>query len=128
LARERDGEGLLAAILGLWQDIVMTDRIERRHARRIPVEIWMEAQSGDALYFHRTANLSSGGAYFDKTIPEPVGTIVQMRFTLPEGVTVTCKGKIVTAKDFAMGVQFMDLSDVDRRRIESLVEEVSGKL
>ncbi len=99
----------------------MSDSNDRRKDRRVPVELWIEAEAGDELYFHRAANLSVGGAYFDKTIPEPVGKVVQLRFTLPGGWSVACQGEIVNAQDFAMGVKFMGLSEADRLRIETLV-------
>ncbi|MBI5543579.1 MAG: PilZ domain-containing protein [Deltaproteobacteria bacterium] len=99
---------------------------ERRRDRRVPVELWIEAEAGDELYFHRAANLSVGGAYFDKTIPEPTGKVVQLRFALPGGDEIACKGEIVTAQDFAMGVKFLDLSEDDRLRIENLVQKLGG--
>jgi hypothetical protein len=104
----------------------MSDGNERRRDRRVPVELWIEAEAGDELYFHRAANLSVGGAYFDQTIPEPEGKLVQLRFSLPGGGSeISCKGEIVTAKDFAMGVRFVDLADSDRQRIEELVNKLS---
>lgn len=100
---------------------------ERRKDRRVPVELWIEAEAGDELYFHRAANLSVGGAFFDKTIPEPVGKVVTLRFALPSGGSeVSCKGEIVNAQDFAMGIKFLDLKDEDRRRIEELVEKAAN--
>jgi len=104
----------------------MSESNERRRDRRVPVELWIEAEAGDELYFHRAANLSVGGAYFDKTIPEPAGKVVQLRFSLPSGgPEVACKGEIVTAQDFAMGVRFVDLAEADRERIEALVKKLS---
>ena len=99
---------------------------ERRRDRRVPVELWIEAEAGDELYFHRAANLSVGGAFFDKTIPEPVGKVVQLRFALPTGAEIACKGEIVNAQDFAMGVKFVDLDEADRKRIEDLVARLGG--
>ncbi len=90
------------------------------------MNLWIEAEAGDELYFHRAANLSVGGAYFDKTIPEPVGKRVQLRFTLPDGAEVACQGEIVNAQDFAMGVKFVDLADADRVRIEALVAKAGS--
>jgi hypothetical protein len=104
----------------------MSDQNERRRGRRVPVELWIEAEAGDELYFHRAANLSVGGAFFDKTIPEPAGKVVQLRFSLPGGAEIACSGEIVNAKDFAMGVKFIDLKEDDRRRIEELVDRLGG--
>ncbi|HCF61897.1 MAG TPA: hypothetical protein DFS52_28360 [Myxococcales bacterium] len=105
----------------------MSDRgSERRRDRRVPVELWIEAEAGDELYFHRAANLSAGGAYFDKTIPEPAGKRVQMRFTLPgTSNEIRCQGEIVSSQEFAMGVRFVDLSVADRDSIERLLDQLT---
>ena len=99
---------------------------DRRKERRFPVELWIEAEAGDELYFHRAANLSPGGAFFDKTIPEPLGKVVQLRFTLPGAEReIHCRGEIVSAQDFAMGVKFLDLAAGDRQAIEGLLEKLA---
>jgi hypothetical protein len=103
----------------------MSDQQERRRDRRVPVELWIEAEADDELYFHRAANLSVGGAYFNKTIPEAAGKVVQLRFSLPGGADVACRGEIVTSQEFAMGVKFLDLSDSDKQRIEALVAKLA---
>ncbi|MFN7132932.1 MAG: PilZ domain-containing protein [Myxococcales bacterium] len=98
---------------------------ERRRDRRIAVELWIEAEADDELYFHRAANLSVGGAFFDKTIPEPVGKVVLLRFTLPGAPReISCRGEIVSAQGLGMGVKFVDLKDADREAIETLLDKL----
>jgi len=105
----------------------MNDKSDRRRDRRVPVELWIEAEAGDELYFHRAANLSVGGAFFDKTIPQPVGTVVELRFMLPGAPgEIRCRGEIVSALDFAMGVKFLGLSDDDRKRVEEAVARLEA--
>jgi hypothetical protein len=101
----------------------MSSADDKRRQRRIPVDLWIEAELGGELYFQRAVNLSVGGAYFAQTIPLPVGTNVKLRFTLPgDSHEIACEGEIVTAKDLGMGVQFASMQDVDRDRIESLID------
>ncbi len=103
----------------------MSENSERRRDPRIPVELWIEAEADDELYFHRAANLSVGGAFFDKTIPEPVGKVVQLRFTLPGAPgEISCRGEIVSAQGLGMGVKFVDLKESDRSAIETLLERL----
>jgi len=98
---------------------------ERRKDRRVPVNLWIEAEAADELYFHRAANLSVGGAFFDKTIPEPVGSLVQLRFSLPGTASeIRCQGEIVKAEVFAMAVKFVGLSDGDRVSIEQTLDRL----
>src|SRR6185437_1475752 len=56
---------------------------ERRRDKRIPVDMWVEAEDGEDLYMQRAANLSVGGAFFAQTVPTLVGTKVKLRFQLP---------------------------------------------
>lgn len=98
-------------------------RGERRRDKRVPIELWIEEEDDDALYFQRSANLSAGGAYFVQTIPQPVGTRVRLRFTLPgEQEEITCLGEVVTAlaDELGMGVKFLDLPAAAKQRIEKL--------
>lgn len=100
----------------------MTD--ERRRDKRLAVELWVEAEAGDELYFQRAANLSVGGAYFAQTVPQPVGTRVQLRFSLPgDPAEIHCVGEIVAATDNAlgMGIRFVELAEADRARIAALI-------
>jgi len=100
---------------------------ERRRDKRIPVDIWIEAEEGDDLYLQRAANLSVGGAYFAQTVPTQVGTTVKLRFELPgEPDAIRCAGEIVSAaeKTLGMGVRFVDLADADRERIEKLIARI----
>ena len=97
---------------------------DKRRQRRIPVELWIEAERDGELYFQRASNLSVGGAFFAQTIPLPVGTVVSLRFQLPgDPAQIECKGEIVTAKDLGMGVHFVALKQADHARIEALIDK-----
>lgn len=103
---------------------------ERRRDKRIPIELWIEAEEGEDLYLQRAANLSVGGAYFAQTVPTKVGTQVKLRFELPgEPGEISCLGEIVSAaeKGLGMGVRFVDLAEVDRARIEKLIARLEGE-
>ena len=56
---------------------------ERRGRPRIPLEMWVEETTGSERYFRRAGNLSRGGLRLEHTIPLPVGTNVNLTFTLP---------------------------------------------
>src|SRR6476661_1833573 len=100
----------------------MSSAENKRRQKRIPVELWIEVESGGELYFQRASNLSIGGAYFTQTFPLPVGTHVELKFELPgDPVQIACKGEIVTARDLGMGVQFLELKPQDLARIEKLI-------
>ena len=101
----------------------MPSAADKRKQRRIPVELWIEAERDGELYYQRASNLSVGGAFFTQTIPLPLGTLVALKFTLPgDAHEIQCKGEIVTAKDLGMGVQFIDIADSDVGRIDALID------
>lgn len=105
---------------------------DRRSARRIPVEMWVEESTDRELYFQRGANISVGGIFLERTIPHSKGTVVNLRFTLPEDTSpIKVKGEIVNVgedpSELGMGVKFIGLTDADLKRIEQFIERASEK-
>ncbi len=101
---------------------------DRRQDRRVPIDLWIEAEEGPDTYFHRAANLSVGGAYFTQTVPQKLGTQAQLKFGLPGDETeIHCRGEIVSApeKGLGMGVRFVDLKPTDRASIEALIAKLA---
>lgn len=99
---------------------------EKRRELRIPADLWIEVERAGELYFQRASNLSVGGAFFTQTIPLPVGTAVSLKFTLPGATAETqCAGEIVNAKDFGMGVRFLELPEAARAQLEALISKAA---
>jgi uncharacterized protein (TIGR02266 family) len=83
----------------------------------MPVEMWVEEASAQGTYFYHSSNLSTGGIYLEKTVPHPVGTVVQLQFTLPgDEAPIRVRGKIVGAvagdERLGMALNFVD-ADAD---------------
>jgi c-di-GMP-binding flagellar brake protein YcgR len=100
---------------------------DRRHAARAPLDLWVEEDHGDELYFRRTGNLSRGGVYFEQTIPHSLGTKVRLRFTLPgDSEVIEAIGEIVNmpnVKDgLGMGLSFLEISPAHQLRLDAFVE------
>lgn len=99
---------------------------DRRRAARAPLDLWVEEERGNELYFRRTGNVSVGGVYFEQTIPHAVGTKVKLRFSLPgDPEVIEAHGEIVNTpnvKDgLGMGLKFLDLSARDKQRLERFI-------
>jgi hypothetical protein len=98
---------------------------ERRGGPRIPIEMWVEETTGSERYFRRAGNLSRGGLRLEHTIPLPVGTIVNLTFTLPgDKTSVDVSGEIVSAaapEDLRMGVKFVDPTPDARAKIDAFL-------
>ena len=105
---------------------------DRRADPRHPVAITMELSAGNDLYFHVSGNLSKGGAFFNRAIPHPIGTKVQLTFQLPgeDPTPIRCQGEVVNIPErgdgLGMGVKFLDLSEEDKARIEAFAERVEA--
>lgn len=104
--------------------------IERRREHRVAVAITVELRDARGFSLHSTRDLSNGGVFFDRAIPHPVGSKVQLVLQLPgEGSALRCDGEVVNVPNtlgFGMGVHFLTLPDEARARLERFLEEVSG--
>jgi c-di-GMP-binding flagellar brake protein YcgR len=101
---------------------------ERREGPRIPIEMWVEETTASERYFRRAGNLSRGGLGLDHTIPLPIGTVVNLTFTLPgDANAVTIAGEIVSTagpEELRMGVKFINISDAARAQIDAYLARV----
>lgn len=101
---------------------------ERREGPRIPIEMWVEETTDSERYFRRAGNLSRGGLGLDHTIPLPLGTVVNLTFTLPgDSNAVKIAGEIVSTmgpEELRMGVKFIDMTDDARARIDAYLARV----
>src|SRR4051812_590795 len=101
---------------------------ERREGPRIPIEMWVEETTPSERYFRRAGNLSRGGLGLDHTIPLPLGTVVNLTFTLPgDSGPVKISGEIVSTagpEELRMGVKFIDITDEARSKIDAYLARV----
>jgi hypothetical protein len=101
----------------------------RDHLRAsVRTEIWL----GHDGIFTRTPgelrDLSVGGACVQTSQRFAIGSLLNMRFQLPQSpgfVSGTVAVRNFRA-DAGMGVQFVDLSDDDRRRISGFIDRFGG--
>jgi uncharacterized protein (TIGR02266 family) len=94
---------------------------ERRQTPRHQLTLTVEISLGSSLSLHACENLSSGGAFFRHAIPFTVGTLVDVKFTLPgEHLAIHCKGEVANVpspREYGMGVKFVGLTAEEQERI-----------
>jgi hypothetical protein len=77
------------------------------------------------MYLQKSANLSRGGIYLERTVPHPEGTLLNLRFTLPDDSSpIECKGRIVYPRadeTFGMGLEFCELDEQSASRIDEFL-------
>ncbi|MBI5494260.1 MAG: PilZ domain-containing protein [Deltaproteobacteria bacterium] len=105
-------------------------KTERRAGVRAPIDLWMEEEHGEDLYFRRVGNLSLGGVYFENTIPHRPGTEVTLKFSVPgQERIIEAHALVVSAKDraeFGMGLRFLSMHDKDRELLQTYIAEVAA--
>ena len=97
---------------------------DRRKGKRVSVQLWVKERDPDGVYYNHATNLSSGGMYLERAIPHPVGTEVELHFTLPdESEPIVARARIVNAavESMGMGLAFVDLAPEVLERIEKFV-------
>jgi uncharacterized protein (TIGR02266 family) len=103
---------------------------DRRTAARVPVEMWVEEQSANAVYFQRSANVSVGGLYLENSVPHPVGTRMSIRFTLPgDDAPLQLDARIVRIEQAAtlgMHLEFLEIPAAATGRLERFIARQLG--
>ena len=108
--------------------------IERRQYERFEISISVDYSSGDTFLFSYIQNISEMGIFIRTDNPQPVGTVLELRFA-PDGQTsMELLGEVTWINPYrpfgdnlnpGMGVRFRDLSAELRERIVSLVRTVA---
>jgi PilZ domain len=100
---------------------------ENRRTARVAVSkgVWVAWQAGGPRNISRVRDVSAGGVFISTTVVVPIGTTVDMLFSLPEG-EARFQG-IVRFKDPAngIGVEFTEMGIADRARLQELLRRLN---
>ena len=99
-------------------------RERRLHPRReFRTKVVFEDESGEGLFYVWSEDFSEGGVFLASVIPVKVGTLLFLSFVLTghkRPVRVT--GEVVRiAGTKGMGIRFVGLSDLARKRLEDFL-------
>jgi uncharacterized protein (TIGR02266 family) len=93
---------------------------ERRKFPRVRLATQVQCEAAMLLTYSR--DVSEGGMFVETDTPLPAGSILTLRFNLDNDTSVMAKGVVTyQIRKFGMGVQFIELSPDDRKRIEEYV-------
>lgn len=101
---------------------------DRRRATRIRVQVSVEIRDEHGFSLHSVSDLSQGGAFFDRSIPNAVGSKVKVTLLLPGEPVIQCEGEVVNVpdrKNFGMGLKFFNMSEADQARLTAFTEKLS---
>jgi uncharacterized protein (TIGR02266 family) len=106
---------------------------ERRHFRRVPINVTVRIEYTGAEFPASSANLSAGGVFLETDHRLPVGTRVRLRFEVPiiAKYPIRAEAEVVWVRAEAprgVAVRFVDISDDDRALLGELSESFDSVL
>jgi hypothetical protein len=104
----------------------MTDRDDKRDGERITIN--KEFESFDAFIQEYVTNISRTGVFIKSGSPPPVGTRVNLHFTvITDGIeTIDGVGEVVRVEKDGVGVVFRELSAYSKDLIAKLLTRSAG--
>lgn len=99
---------------------------EMRRSERVTIN--KEFESFDAFIQEYVTNISRSGVFIRSKTPLPVGTKVNLRFTviMDDIETIEGTGEVVRVDETGMGVVFRDLTQYSKGLIERLLVQRSS--
>jgi type IV pilus assembly protein PilZ len=102
---------------------------ERREHTRVAVCLEVDYRCDDTFLFAYITDMSAMGIFIQTTAPKPAGTLLNLRFRVPDGKRLDVDGRVIWVnhphgKDSinpGMGVQFVGLTAAQRDQILGLV-------
>jgi uncharacterized protein (TIGR02266 family) len=91
---------------------------EHRRAWRSSLVLEVKYEGAGVRAETRISDISATGVYIDTLSPPPVGSVLKLSFTLPDGHAVEAEGVVVHSQPrIGMGIEFTTLSPEDARHI-----------
>lgn len=109
---------------------------QRQH-QRLHHELLVAYRSVDGFITDWATNISRGGIFINTRKPHPVGSLVRLIISLPDAAfPFDLTGKVMRVNEFdnpsnqvpGMAIEFMDVDDDKRSRIERFVERLRKEL
>jgi type IV pilus assembly protein PilZ len=105
---------------------------DRQHVR-IPLALEVEYRTAGAFLVAYSVNLSKGGIYLETDNPMPMGTVLNLRFSVPggdplevTGVVAWVRGVPEPGKPAGMGIEFENLDGRHGEVIDGIVAAFRG--
>ncbi len=119
----------------------MAEKVEKpdkgRRANRLQHELLVAYRSMDGFITDWAVNISRGGIFINTRNPLAVGTTVKLIISLPDtAFPFELTGRVTRVAEFnnpsnqvpGMGIEFVDVDDEKRGRIERFVERLRKEL
>lgn len=105
------------------EDSVLELNVDERRGFRKPTNFYVELSVGEESFTEPVQDISMGGAFIKTCHEVHIGQEITLSFSLPEnGLTFTMQGKIVRCTEAGIGVQFLHMTNQQRKIIQKLME------
>jgi uncharacterized protein (TIGR02266 family) len=106
-------------------------RSQHRQTRRVPVCLGVGFESDASLFTGVTADLSEGGVFVATHSLPPIGSEIDLRFSLPAGPELRARGVVRWLRDSSetdsappgIGVEFSTLAEQDLSLIRAFIDQ-----
>ena len=115
----------------------MSDGSNKRKSERLEHELLVAYRTVDGFITDWAVNISRGGLFINSRTPLPVGTTVRLIVSLPDAAfPFDLTGRVTRVSEFnnaanevpGMGLEFVDIDDDKRSRIERFVDKLRDAL
>ncbi|MBI5544572.1 MAG: TIGR02266 family protein [Deltaproteobacteria bacterium] len=115
----------------------MSDEANKRKSERLEHELLVAYRTVDGFITDWAVNISRGGLFINSRAPLPVGTTVRLIISLPDAafpfdltgrVTRVSEVNNATNEVPGMGLEFVDIDEDKRARIERFVDKLRIEL
>lgn len=104
----------------------------RRTSPRVTLTAEVDLSSETNFFSGFSTDIAAGGLFIASLTTVDVGTVVSVKFTLPDGTEINTGGEVRWTRPFdemtpdvlpGMGVQFIDLSPKSKAAIENFIAQ-----
>lgn len=110
------------------------EHVERRRSPRANLIVKVDYSTVDELFTEFTRDVNEGGVFIETENPRDLGSIVELRFSLPGcDDVIETPGTVVRVVDGkageapGMAIEFDDLGDAARRQINELIRSLKAE-
>lgn len=108
----------------------MRPTIQRRAFERLDIELAVDVKSEHNFFTGFSANISEGGIFIATHQARPVGSLVEIEFSLPGERPIAARARVRWTKVYhegsdgspGLGLEFVSIDPDDARRIQAFIE------
>ncbi len=113
--------------MGAEDPALIKPELPRRQYRRVVLVTEVECEALERKEVMVTRDVSAGGMFVTARYPLPIDSYLTVTFRIRlKDAPITCRARVrYTQPGVGMGIQFLDLSDEARDKLQKFVDEIA---